>query len=71
MRALGSATGLRRWPLWKDGTARAVHAYSLVGNDSCIGGGATLTARFALQAVRAGVVAALGNRFGTKGYSGN
>jgi hypothetical protein len=33
-----------------------VHAYSLVGSDSC-GGGATLTAHFANQAVRAGVVA--------------
>ena len=37
-------------------TACAVHVYSLVGSDSCIGGGATLTARFPLQAVRAGVV---------------
>jgi hypothetical protein len=55
----------------KDGTACAVHAYSLVGNDSCIGGGSsTLTAHLAVKAVRAGVVAALGNRIGTKGYSG-
>ena len=59
MRALGSAMGLRRWPLWKDGTACAVHAYSLVGNDSCTSGG-TLTAHFALQAVRAGVGASQG-----------
>ena len=56
---------------WKDGTACAVHAYSLVGNDSCIGGGgATLTAHFAMQAVRAGVVASKCNPTGTKGYSG-
>ena len=50
-------------------TACAVHAYSLVGSDSCIGGGATLTARFALQAVRAGVGASQGYPTGTKGYS--
>ncbi len=48
-----------------------MHAYSLVGNDSCIGGGgATLTARFAVQAVRAGVGASRFNPIGTKGYSG-
>jgi hypothetical protein len=41
--------------------ACAVHAYSLVGSDSCIGGGGTrLTAHFAMQAVRAGVVASEG-----------
>jgi hypothetical protein len=58
-------------------TACAVHAYSLVGSDACIGGGATLTAlSFALQAVRAGVVgskgtlASQGYPTGTKGYSG-
>jgi hypothetical protein len=37
-----------------------VHAYSLVGSDSCIGGSATLTAHFATQAVRAGVGASQG-----------
>ena len=38
-----------------------MHAYSLVGGDVCIGGGATLTAlSFALQAVRAGVGASQG-----------
>ena len=45
---------------WRGRTACAVHAYSLVGSDSCIGGGATLTARFPLQAVRAGVGASKG-----------
>ncbi len=52
MRALGPLMGVRRW---RGRTACAVHAYSLVGNDSCIGGGATLTAHFAKQAVHAGV----------------
>ena len=37
-----------------------MHAYSIVGNDLCIGGGATLTAHFAKQAVRAGVGASKG-----------
>jgi hypothetical protein len=61
---------------WKDGTACAVHAYSLVGSDSCIGGGgATLTAHFAVQAVRAGVGAskgtppAPGGTLGTRSYA--
>jgi hypothetical protein len=53
MRALGPSMGLRRW---RGRTACAVHAYSLVGSDLCIGGGATLTAHFATQAVRAGGV---------------
>jgi hypothetical protein len=47
-----------------------VHAYSLVGSDVCGGGGGvTLTAHFATQAVRAGVGASKGNPTGTKGYS--
>jgi hypothetical protein len=50
---LGSSMGVRRW---RGRTACAVHAYSIVGNDLCIGGGATLTAHIATQAVRAGVV---------------
>ena len=51
-------------------TACAVHAYSLVGSDSCIGGGATLTARFAVQAVRAGVGASQGNQPAPRGTLG-
>ncbi len=51
-------------------TACAVHAYSLVGSDVCTGGGgATLTAHIAVQAVRAGVVASKRTPTGTKGYS--
>jgi hypothetical protein len=65
MRALGSSMDLRRW---RGRTACAVHAYSLVGSDSCTsGGGATQTSHFAIQAVRAGVGA---YPTGTKGYSG-
>ena len=67
MPALGSAMGLRRW---RGRTACAVQAYSLAGNDSCIGGGgATLTAHFAMQAVRAGVVASKRNPTVLKAYS--
>ena len=47
-----------------------MHAYSLVGSDSCIGGGATLTARFALQAVRAGVGASQGTPPASRGALG-
>jgi hypothetical protein len=67
----GPRRGVRRWPPWKDGTARAVHAYSLVGNDSCIGGGSsTLTAHFALQAVRAGLGASKGTPPASRGTLG-
>ena len=47
-----------------------MHAYSLVGSGSCIGGGATLTARFALQAVRAGVGASQGTPPASRGALG-
>ena len=64
-----------RWvPPWAYGdghrgrTACAVHAYSLVGSDLCTGGGgSTLTARFAVQAVRAGVGASKGNQAVARG----
>ncbi len=67
-----------RWvPPWAYGdghrgrTACAVHAYSLVGGDLCIGGGgSTLTARFAVQAVRAGVGASKGNQAVPRGTLG-
>ena len=64
MRALGPLMGLRRW---RGRTACAVHAYSLVGSDSCGGGGSTLTAHFANQAVRAGVVASKGTQPASRG----
>ena len=68
MRAMGSAMGLR---LWRETTSFAVHAYSLVGSDLCIGGGgSTLTARFAMQAVRAGVGASKGTQQVARGALG-